>query len=242
MRFLTFTLYAPMCSCGEVAVGERRMSWARPGRSAVLGLVAAAKGILRSDSARHNELESGLYYAVCTDAPGRPFVDYHTTQSGQPIRRQVFRTRREELGASSKVHTVLSVREWRADALYRVALWLRPRSSVDLRDLLDALRSPAFVLYLGRKSAPLGLPLDPQIVEADDVLGALATRKTNPEESALLDRIGWSPRQMVQLACDGDAPGVPDGSRQERRRDSVASRERWQFADRIERVWEVEAT
>ena len=241
MRFLTFTLYAPMCSCGEIAVGERRMSWSRPGRSAVLGLVAAAKGVFRSDSAGQDRLESGLYYAVCTDVPGRPFVDYHTTQCGQQNRGQVFRNRREELGASSKVHTVLSVREWRADALYRVVLWLRPRSAVDLCGLRDALLSPAFVLYLGRKSAPLGLPLDPQIVEADDFVGALAARKTNPEESALLDRLGRDSGALVQLACDADAPGVPDGSRQQRRRDSMISRKRWQFADRLENVWEMNA-
>ena len=240
MRFLTFTMYAPMCSCGEIAVGERRMSWARPGRSAVLGLVAAAKGILRRDRAGHEELESGLYYAVRTDAPGKPFVDYHTAQSGTPGRGAVFRTRREELRAS-KLYTVLSFREWRADALFRVALWPRSRSSVNLGDLRDALRSPRFVPYLGRKSAPLGLPLDPQIVEAAGILAAFVARKTNPEESVLLERIGRERGAFVQLACDGDAPGVPEGSRQERRRDSVVSRERWQFADRIECVWEVEA-
>lgn len=240
VRFLTFTLYAPMCSCGEIAVGERRMSWSRPGRSAVLGLVAAAKGILRSDRAGHDDLESGLYYAVCTVAPGRPFVDYHTTQSGRPGSGQAFRTRREELQAPN-IHTVLSFREWRSDTLFRVALWKRPGSSANLAELLDALRSPAFVLYLGRKSAPLGLPLDPQITEADDVRGALVARRTNPEESALLEKIGHERGQLVQLACDADAPGVVGSSRQERRRDSVVSRERWQFADRLERVWEVDA-
>ena len=241
MRFLTFTLYAPMCSLGEIAVGERRMGWSRPGRSAVLGLVAAARGILRTDRAGHDELESGLYYAVSTDAPGRPFVDYHTTQSARAAHGRVFRTRREQLEAP-KLHTVLSFREWRSDAMFRVALWLRPGSRLDLGDLSDALRKPSFNLYLGRKSAPLGLPLDPQIVEADDVLGALTARKTNLEESALLDRVGGEPGALVQLACDGDAPGVPDGSRMERRRDSVVSRQRWQFADRLERVWEVEVT
>ena len=51
MRFLLFTLYAPMGSFGEIAVGERRMSWARPGRSAILGLVAAAQGVDRADEA-----------------------------------------------------------------------------------------------------------------------------------------------------------------------------------------------
>ena len=241
MRFLTFTLYAPMCSCGEIAVGERRMSWARPGRSAVLGLVAAAKGLLRTDRAGHEELESGLYYAVCTEAPGRPFVDYHTAQSGRTTRGSLFHTRREEL-ETSKLNTVISFREWRTDALFRVALWPRSRSSVDLGDLRDALRSPCFVLYLGRKSAPLGLPVDPQIVDADDILAAFAARTINPEESGLLERIGRDPGGFVQLACDGDAPGILQGSRQERRRDSVVSRERWQFADRIERVWELQST
>ena len=59
MRFLLFTLYAPMGSFGEIAVGERRMSWARPGRSAVLGLVAAAQGIERTDEAAHQRAGGG---------------------------------------------------------------------------------------------------------------------------------------------------------------------------------------
>ena len=81
MRFLLFTLYAPMGSFGEIAVGERRMSWARPGRSAILGLVAAAQGVERTDETAHQRLEAGLYYAVRTDAPGRPLLDYHTAQT-----------------------------------------------------------------------------------------------------------------------------------------------------------------
>ena len=56
MRFLVFTLYSPLGSFGEIAVGERRMSWARPGRSAVLGLVAAALGYERTEEAAHQEL------------------------------------------------------------------------------------------------------------------------------------------------------------------------------------------
>ena len=119
MRFLLFTLYAPMGSFGEVAVGERRMSWARPGRSAVLGLVAAAQGIDRTDDAAHRRLEVELHYAVRTDAPGRPFMDYHTAQTPKARRGRTFATRREELESDS-LNTVLSAREWRTDACFWV--------------------------------------------------------------------------------------------------------------------------
>ncbi|MCY4377532.1 MAG: type I-E CRISPR-associated protein Cas5/CasD, partial [Spirochaetaceae bacterium] len=115
MRILLFTLYAPMASFGEVAVGERRMSWARPGRSAVLGLVAAALGNKRADEAAHRKLEDALHYAVRTDAPGRPLIDYHTAQTPRARRGRTFATRREEL-RSENLHTVLSTREWRGGA------------------------------------------------------------------------------------------------------------------------------
>ena len=35
-EFLTFVLAAPLAAMGEIAVGERRGTWDRPGRSAVL--------------------------------------------------------------------------------------------------------------------------------------------------------------------------------------------------------------
>ena len=171
MRFLVFTLYAPMGSFGEIAVGERRMSWARPGRSAVLGLVAAAQGIERADEDAHQQLESGLFYAVRTDAPGRPLIDYHTAQTPKARKGRTFASRREEV-ESDDLNTVLSTREWRADACFSVVIWPRPESTLDLERIADALRSPSFVLYVGRKSAPLGLPLNPEIIEADTFMQA----------------------------------------------------------------------
>ena len=142
MRILLFTLYSPMASFGEVAVGERRMSWARPGRSAVFGLVAAALGIERADEAAHRKLEDALHYAVRTDAPGRPLIDYHTAQTPRARRGRTFATRREEL-RSENLHTVLSTREWRADACFTVALWPRPGWAFDLDGLASALQQPA---------------------------------------------------------------------------------------------------
>ncbi len=233
MRFLLFTLYAPMCSLGEIAVGERRMGWARPGRSAVLGLVAAAAGMERINEDAHRSLETGLFYAVRTDAPGRPFIDYHTAQTPRARRGRTYPTRRDELEADD-LHTVLSVREWRSDACFTVALWPRRDAAVDLDGLADALRRPCFALYLGRKSAPLGLPLDPAIIEADTFMAAFDARRPNPMEETVLEQIRADVANRSEVAFDHDAPGAPAEARIERRRDAVVSRLRWQFADRLE--------
>ena len=240
MRYLVFTLYAPMGSFGEVAVGERRMGWARPGRSAVLGLVAAARGIERGDEEAHQRLESGLYYAVRTDAPGRPLIDYHTAQTPKARKGRSFATRREEL-ESDNLNTVLSTREWRADSCFTVVLWARPESTVDLEEIACALRNPCFVLYVGRKSAPLGLPLNPECIEADTFMDAFAARQPTDEERSVLQHIRVPGAARRAIAFDQDAPQAPAGTHVERRRDSLASRARWQFADRLEAIFEMEA-
>lgn len=239
MRFLLFTLYAPMGSLGEIAVGERRMSWARPGRSAVFGLAAGALGYDRGDEGAHRSLEAGLYYAVRTDAPGRPFIDYHTVQTPKARKGRTFATRKAELD-SDGLHTVVSRREWRSDACFTVALWRRADSAVDLDGLAEALRRPWFTLYLGRKSAPLGLPLDPAIVEADTFIAAFKARRRNEAEEAVLNRICSDGAPWREIASDADAPGAREEGRIETRRDAVVGRARWRFTDRLERIvpWE----
>ena len=235
MRFLVFTLYAPMGSFGEIAVGERRMSWARPGRSAILGLVAAAQGIERTDEEAHQRLESGLYYAVRTDAPGRPLIDFHTVQTPTARKARGFATRLWEL-KSDELNTVLSDREWRADACFTVVLWRRPDSALDLDAMASALRNPRFVLYVGRKSAPLGLPLNPETIDAQTLMDAFDARQPTAEEQRTLRHIHVPGTQQCPIAFDADAPGTPANSRTERRRDALASRARWQFLDRLERI------
>ena len=235
MRFLLFTLYAPIGSFGEIAVGERRMSWPRPARSAVLGLVAAAQGIERADEDAHCQLQESLHYAVRTDASGRPLIDYHTAQSPKARKGRRFATRREELEAVD-LNTVLSGREWRADACFTVGLWPRPGQDVDLDAIAECLRHPRFVLYVGRKSAPLGLPLNPEIVEADTFVAAFNARQPCDLEQDVLQRLRIDGMERDEIAFDDDVASAPTGARVERRRDAVVSRERWQFADRLERV------
>ena len=242
MRFLLFTLYAPMASLGEIAVGERRMGWARPGRSAVFGLVAAAQGWERTDRDAHANLEASLHYAIRTDSPGRPLVDYHTAQTPKARRGRTFETRRQELSADD-LNTVLSTREWRTDACFTACLWTRTSGAVDLDELANGLRHPCFVLYLGRKSAPLGLPLNPTIVQANTLVEALRQRQANEEERRILEQIGAGEQTSTQVAFDADIDdelvGDSSNARDERRRDRVVDRVRWQFADRLERVVDI---
>ena len=237
MRFLLFTLYAPLASFGEIAVGVRRMGWPRPGRSAVLGLVAAARGIERADEDAHRALEEGLGYAVRTDAPGRPFVDYHTIQMPVARKGRSFATRREELNMEAgELGTVVSFREWRSDAFFTVALWIRNGDPTILDSIAAALRSPKFMLYLGRKSAPLGLPPHPAIVEVDTLEGAFGARQQTAEEDRVLSCL--DPLSDPEIAFDADA-GRFSSSTQARivtRRDSIAHRGRWQFVDRSEAI------
>lgn len=225
-----------MGSLGEIAIGERRMGWVRPGRSAVLGLAAAAMGFERDNEDAHRSMETGLYYAVKTHAPGRPFIDYHTAQTPKASRGRTFETRREELG-DDKLNTVLSSREWRSDTYFTIALWSRQNNTIDISTIAEALLRPHFALYLGRKSAPLGLPLNPVIIEADTFREAFEARRPSEEEETVLKHIRTDSTARTEIAYDYDVPTArSDEARIERRRDTIISRTRWQFTDRLEVV------
>ena len=135
---------------------------------------------------------------------------------------------------------MLSTREWRADACFTVVLWPRSESALDVEEIARALRNPSFVLYVGRKSAPLGLPLNPEIVEAPTFMQAFEIRQPGDEERRVLRRTRSSEESRNVIAVDDDAPEAPEESRialrHERRRDALVSRTRWQFVDRRERI------
>ena len=131
---------------------------------------------------------------------------------------------------------MLSTREWRTDTCFTVVLWPRTGSEISLDLIADALRKPRFHLYVGRKSAPLGLPLNPELIEADSFVAALGKRRRTSEEEAILRSIRHTGEAHGIVAFDHDAPNAPEETRVERRRDVVLSRVRWQFADRLESV------
>jgi CRISPR system Cascade subunit CasD len=235
-EFLTFVLAAPLAAMGEIAVGERRGSWDRPGRSAVLGLVAGCLGLARENDAAHDDLEAGYGLALRIQHVGPLLPDYHTAQVPPARRGRRFATRAEELSAKD-LETILSRRDYRTDVLALAAIWSRPGARWPLLEIEAALRAPHYAPYFGRKSCPLMLPLAPHRTEAADPVTALAERaKAGPEpERQILRVVG--PIAVTMTAADAG----PDGfdlpvQRVEMRRDALASRRRWQFALREEAI------
>jgi CRISPR system Cascade subunit CasD len=232
---LIFLLHAPLGAMGGVAVGERRAGFDRPGKSAIVGLIAAGLGLDRSDEVAHTALADGYGLGLGEIAAGRLLFDYHTMQTPPQRQNRHFATRREELSVDD-LGTILSVREYRTDPAYFVVLWPRgtPRWSLD--QLADALKRPHFTLYFGRKACPLGVPLDPREVEADDPRSAIQNYLSarTPKQTSFLHelRLDGSPSTLA-LDLDG-ASDRANIMRIERRRDALESRRRWQFGLRSE--------
>jgi len=236
-EFLTFALYAPIASFGAPAVGERRGSFERPTRSQVLGLIGACLGLDRADDEGQAALAAGYGLAIRAEASGRLLPDYHTAQVPPTRRGRRFATRAEELAADD-LATVLSRRDYRTDAWHLAALWTEVEARWPLSEIGEAMRRPHFTLSLGRKSCPLGLPLAPSLVVADDPVAALAMRAADgPEQAFQSSLLGMVPRSGMIVAMDDNpwSHHLPR-LRIEHRRDAPLSRRRWQFALREETV------
>lgn len=257
-RYLLFTLAAPLASFGAVAVGGRRPTWDRPSKSQVIGLVAAALGIERSNEADQQRLAAGLGFAVRVDDPGRLASDYHTAQAAKDveIRRRVkkhgpIRTRAIEL-ACDDLKTILSQREFRTGSFYTICLWLFDHSEcASLDEIADALRQPVFAPFAGRKAHPLMLPMDPRLIEADrpEAAFALFDTQSNPMTVSLIaDQRMLSRRADARRPIFADAAAVPPNERETRvaqiveRRDVPESRAKWRFGLRTEALLRAPAT
>jgi CRISPR system Cascade subunit CasD len=226
--YLLYQLFGPLASWGDIAVGEVRPSFDRPSKSAVLGLVAAALGYTRDQTAEHQALASNLRFAVRLEHAGTYLHDYHTVQS--PEGKQPARTRRDEV-VFQETGTVLTYRDYYADMLALVCLWKSGDDGPSLECIAHHLRQPKFTLYLGRKSCPPALPLAPQVVEAGSIQEAF---------NQFGDFWPHFPRpQQVRVFWEGtpEAYGDPGATLMEVQRwdqpDSRVSTE-WQFRPRTE--------
>lgn len=237
-EFLLFQLYGPMASWGEIAVGEERDSSARPSRSAILGLCAAALGIPRTEEERLLGFNKSMGFAVCVDEPGDILRDFHSVQSPSGKNARDLPTRRDEL-AYSNVKAILSSRHYRTDAYYTICLWARHKDGpVTLSALAKALNQPEFTLFLGRKSCPLAIPLNPRLIEAPSIREAINAYPVDPN----LRWLSNSSRRrnadsMRSIFWDADTQGIEPGCdavHHAKRWDKLISRQRWQFARRDE--------
>lgn len=259
MNYLVFRIYGPMASWGEIAVGEARHSAAHPSKSAICGLLGAALGLQRSEEDTHQLLANEYLQAVKMECSGHLLKDYHTSQAPHARKHKWLYTRRDEAVAirmqekspvkDDRNVTILSSREYRTDALAIVALCASQVAPYSVEQLQQALRYPVFQLYLGRKSCPLAVPLDPQIIDSDTFKSALDAYQPKPLlpgeaewhsdrrwlKADSLTRYYWEgvPEDFFDQTADYNPSQVQTLVRY----DKPLSRRRWQFKPRKEYLW-----
>lgn len=131
MSTLLLRLAGPLQSWGTTSRFTRRTTQPTPSRSGVLGMIAAAQGRRRTDSL--TDLLD-LSFAVRVDQPGTLERDFQTSRT---------------LDGSKSMP--LTHRYYLSDAVFIAGI----EGPAEILDGIEqALRHPAFPLYLGRRSCP----------------------------------------------------------------------------------------
>lgn len=128
MSTLLLRLAAPMQSWGADAKFDRRGTERTPTKSGVIGLAAAALGRRRNQSIKDL---CGLRFGVRVDHEGILLRDFHT--------------------AHNAASAYVTNRYYLLDAVFLAGL---EGNETLLQQIDDALRSPMFPLFLGRRSCP----------------------------------------------------------------------------------------
>mgnify|MGYP003599922681 FL=1 len=144
MTVLAMSLCGPLQSWGSHSRFTTRGTDAAPTKSGILGLLAAAKGLRRTDPLE--DLLS-LRLAVRVDQPGVIVRDFQVARS-----------------LDGRQTMPLSYRFYRGDARYLVGLQGDEGLLVGIQQTLER---PVFPLYLGRRACPPSEPIAPTLLEGD---------------------------------------------------------------------------
>jgi len=238
-RFLLITLAAPLASFGELAGHERRGGKERPGKAALIGLLGAALGIKRDDTKGQDALAEAIEVGVRVDNPGTALQDFHTAQYVPTARIKRPQTRRHALAAlKPSDNAELTRRDYRQDVLYTTAYEILNDCPWTLEELVTAFQKPRFTLYLGRKSCPFCLPLDPRIIEAEDILQALeqAPHTQKKERSSFIRSAICKPSAITPYGVISATARIKTNTTPliEHSNDQPINRLKWHFTERRE--------
>lgn len=141
MSTLILRLAGPMQSWGTQSRFTERDTGREPSRSGVLGMICAAMGLPRDcDLSIFGNLRMG----VRVDQEGEVQRDFHTTKD-------IIKAKGKDLESS------ISNRYYLSDAVFLVAL--EGEDNQLLRKIHEALKNPAWQLFLGRKAFVPSLPV-----------------------------------------------------------------------------------
>lgn len=218
---LFLRLEGPLQSWGDDSKWTVRRSRPEPSKSGVIGLLAAAMG-LGLDERCDREVASlgrSLGMAVRADRQGRIITDFHTICGGSLTASGKDLDRIKKTEATGKVETILSWRDYIADACFLVALSGPPGT---LGRLEHQLADPVWTPFLGRKSCPPSAPIWPALPERGSVeehesletalqsfqwIGGRDKSERRPEYAkAILEVKEGSERQQAPIYTRWDVP------------------------------------
>ena len=188
-QHLILKLEGPLQSWGRHSFEGLRPSEAFPGRSALLGLLAACLGIDRLDRERQRQLAASVGFAVRCDRgefPAQKMTDYHTVKDA-----------RVDYRGLKSHETIQTWREYWQDARYTVAVWNLHEADISLEQLAEAIKKPVFTPVLGRRSCPITRPLFETVHSAENALAALSM--IEPEAGMVYSEEGDSHQQQIQV-------------------------------------------
>jgi CRISPR system Cascade subunit CasD len=176
-------------------------------------------------------LSESLCFGFKVSHSGLLLKDFHTIYVPPDDKKAKYRhTRRDEMHLEKFNPPVLSRREYRQDAFALVAVWLTENSTYSLATLEQKLKQPEFQLYLGRKSCPFSLPLNPKIITADNFRTALDEYKL-PSELKFLGK-----ESSIYYWEKSPLSGEDAYNYRVPRYDQPLNRKQWQFTSRDEYV------
>lgn len=187
-RTLLLTLAGPQQAWGTRSRFATRGTERAPTRSGVLGLLAAALGMDRTDPL---DRFASVRFGVRIDSPGRVERDFQTARSLDGTRSMP-----------------LSQRYFLSDAVFVAGLESDDHAFID--EMVGAVRQPSYPLYLGRRAFPPAGPIRHSTVDTD-VRSALRThpwqatpfaRKNAPASlDVLVDAL---PGESIDLSVEDD--------------------------------------
>lgn len=212
---LLLQLEGPLQAWGERARWSVRDSAPEPTKSGVVGLLACALGLSADNDLR--ALAEQVRLGVRCDRPGTPLVDYHTVGGGYETP-ALLTAEGKPKKSSGKPHTEQTWRHYLCDASFLVAV--QAEDSILIARLAEAVQSPYWPIFLGRKSCPASRPPlvgvgDYQTLE--EALQSIPVLSTQRQETVRL-------RAVIECRSQ-EANAV-------RRRDQIDSRSRRTFLPR----------
>jgi len=223
MKYLICTFYGALQSWGVVLPGRIRPTDDHPTKSGSIGVAGCCLGVPRGDP-QMDVLNQNLGFACRMDAPGQPYKDYQTAQMPKPKGK-----RGQNDGENGESNTIEIFKDYLAGAAFTVCFWAKT-GEVNLEEIRDAMNSPKISPCLGRWNCPVGWPLNPEIVEADDPIQAMAKREPPSMIQGLLKK--------TPVYWEGNASVDP--LRSGMRRDQVTSIKTRSFKSRLEHMAIVE--